>query len=232
MSMAPMRAVIVADGDLDADSMGRALAAAGPDRLVIAADGGALRAERLGLVPDLVVGDGDSLGRAQLDRLASLGIPVEVAPVEKDESDTELCVRAAIDRGARWIRLVGALGGARVEHAVANLLLLAHPMLDGVDAAIVTGGSSIRRMGTADEPGVLSLEGRPGDHVSLLACDTLVEGVRTRGLRYPLDGEPLPVGPARGLSNELVDEHATITSDRGRLLVVHTARAGGSEERR
>jgi thiamine pyrophosphokinase len=225
--MTSLRAVVIADGDLDAFTLRRVLDDAGPARLLLAADGGALRAESFGIEPDLVVGDGDSLGRAEVDRLAARGIAVEIAPVDKDESDAELCVRAALGRGAGWLRLVGVLGGPRVEHAIANLLLLAHPMLDGVDAAIVAARSTIRRMGTATGPGALAVVGRPGDHVSLLACDSVVEGVRTHGLRFPLGGEPLYVGPARGLSNELLDEHAAITSDRGRLLVVHTPASAG-----
>jgi thiamine pyrophosphokinase len=155
---------------------------------------------------------------------------VELAPVDKDESDTELCLRAALARGATRLRLVGALGGARVEHSIANLLLLAHPMLDGIDAAIVDPPSRICRVGREDGPGTLTIAGRPGDLVSLLSVDT-VEGVRTRGLRFPLDDEPLRPGPARGLSNQLLGHEASVDVRRGRLLVVHTSPSEpGSED--
>ncbi len=219
--------IVVADGDGVPADLPAALAqaaAAGVRRpFVIAADGGARRALDLGLTPDLVVGDGDSADADTLERLQVLGVPVELAPADKDESDTELCLRAALDRGARTMRIVGALGGPRVEHTVANLLLLAHPMLDDLDVAIVASPSVIRRMGVADGPGAITIRGVPGDLLSLMAVDTVVEGVRTTGLRFPLHDEPLLPGPARGLSNALIADVARVTTRRGRLLVIHTS---------
>lgn len=218
--------VIVADGDGVPAALPLAVAeaaAAGESRpFVIAADGGAHRALDLGVTPDLVVGDGDSLRPDTLAQLGELGVATELVDAAKDESDTELCLRAALARGATAIRIVGALGGPRVEHGIANLLLLAHPMLDGCDAAIVAPPSVIRRLGTADGPGELVVRGAPDDHLSLLALDTLVEGVRTHDLRFPLHDEPLSAGPARGLSNALLTDTARVTTRRGRLLVIHT----------
>jgi len=226
--------IVVADGDGVPAGLPRAVAeavAAGVQRpFVIAADGGARRALDLGVTPDLVVGDGDSADADTLDRLRALGVPVDLAPADKDESDTELCLRAALDRGARTIRIVGALGGPRVEHSIANLLLLGHPMLDLVDAAIVAPPSVIRRMGTVDGPGAITVRGAPADHLSLMALDSVVEGVTTHDLRYPLHGEPLVPGPARGLSNALLAETARVTTRRGRLLLIHTTPQGARTE--
>jgi thiamine pyrophosphokinase len=70
--------------------------------------------------------------------------------------------------------------------------------------------------------------GRAGDHVSLLPLDPRVEGVRTVGLRFPLLDEDLLLGPARGLSNELIADRARVTTGRGRLVVVHTDREAES----
>jgi thiamine pyrophosphokinase len=218
----PRWAVIVADGDGVDLALPRVLAALPPDRLVVAADGGARRALAAGVHPDLVVGDGDSLDAATQAVLRAAGTTMELVPPDKDESDTELCVRACIDRGMTALRIVGALGGDRLEHGVANLLLLAHPMLDGLDAAIVEARTTVRRVGAERGPGEIEIHGSRGDHVSLLAVDTCVEGVRTSELRYPLVGEPLYPGPARGLSNELLGLTARVTTERGRLLVIHT----------
>ena len=76
----------------------------------------------------------------------------------------------------------------------------------------------------------MRLAGRPGDFVSLLPIDTVVEDVRTAGLRYPLAGEPLYPGPARGLSNELEGTRASVTTRRGRLLVIETPRSVTEED--
>jgi thiamine pyrophosphokinase len=223
-----LRAVVVADGDVDPLALERALAASPGARLfLVGADGGARKAHAAGLRPDLVVGDGDSLDADTAGWIATAGIEWRAAARAKDESDTELAVLAALAEGAAELRIVGALGGLRPEHSLANLLLLAHPSLDGIDAAILTATSSHRRVGSARGPGAIEIEGAPGDWVSLLALDGRVEGVTTTGLRFPLHDEPLDMGPARGLSNELTGTSARVTTRKGRLLVIHTQRTPG-----
>ncbi|HEV3486918.1 MAG TPA: thiamine diphosphokinase [Vicinamibacterales bacterium] len=215
-------AIVVADGEA---RVGRALRdtlrAGSP--LVVAADGGALKAEQLGLRPDIVVGDGDSLPPDRASRLRGDGIEVRVHAVDKDESDTELAIREALLRGATSIVLTAALRGSRVEHSLANILLLTMPELDGVDAALVDGPSTVRVMGVSG-PATLHITGARGDYVSLLALSERVEGVATSGLRFPLRDETLTQGPARGLSNELLETEASVTTRAGRLAVIHTSR--------
>jgi thiamine pyrophosphokinase len=223
-----LRVVVVANGDVDARALERAMdAPAGSRLLVIGADGGARKARAAGLRPDLVVGDGDSLDLDTERWIEASGIERRSAARAKDESDAELAILAAIAEGAHEVRIVGALGGPRPEHTLANLLLLAHPALDGIDAAILTGPSTHRRLGTADGPGAIAIEGRAGDWLSLFPLDGRVEGVVTTGLRFPLRDEPLVLGPARGLSNELTGPRADIATRTGRLLVVHTERPPG-----
>ena len=201
----------------------RDAAAAGGPWLVIAADGGAAKAVTLGLEPLVVVGDGDSLPSGRANELRSAGAEVIVHPADKDESDTELAVLEAVARGASRIWIVGAMGGERLDHAVANLLLLSLPELAGVDARLVDGPSELRVIGH-DGPGAADLTGKPGDFVSLLPLSDAVAGVTTRGLAYPLADATLTQGPARGLSNELTAQTASVTSKSGRLAVIHTIR--------
>jgi thiamine pyrophosphokinase len=200
----------------------QALMAGAPRPFLLAADGGAARCLDAGLRPDLVVGDFDSLTESPRRALAELGVPLQVADPAKDESDLELCVLEVLARGAKRVTLFGALGSERPEHGLANLLLLADPRLDGHDVVLIGHGARIRRIGTADGPGSIELEGRPGDYVSLLPVAGDVAGVTTEGLRFPLGDEPLTAGPSRGLSNELVGSSARVTTRRGRLLVIHT----------
>jgi thiamine pyrophosphokinase len=215
-----MRALVVAAGeppgraDLDRAWPGWAADLG----VVIAADGGAITAERLGLRPDLVVGDLDSIEPAEVDRLRASGIPVEVAPTAKDESDTELAVRAALARGATTLTIVGALGG-RVDHLLANLALLALPELDGIETLILDGRT---RISLVRGPGSRPLIGRVGDLVTLLPFGAGVEGVRTEGLAWALRDEALPAGPARGLSNVRTAERARVQVRSGDLVVVET----------
>jgi thiamine pyrophosphokinase len=217
-------AIVVANGDADPTRL-RELVGADPRSLLIAADGGARAVLEIGLLPDLVVGDGDSLTQADRDRLGAAGVELRLAPPDKDESDTELCLLAAVEAGATRIAIHGGFGGDRPEHTVANLLLLADPRLDGREVELDAAGSRIIRIGADDSGGRLDIAGAPGDYVSLFAIGGPVTDVRTTGLRFPLADETLTVGPARGLSNELVGSVGRVETGTGRLLVVITPRA-------
>jgi len=223
------RAVVLADGD--------GPSAAGLDdawpgwregiELVVAADGGARLAPALGLEIDLWVGDGDSLGAAALDALRAAGTPTLLARPDKDESDTELALVAALDHGATDITLLGAFGGRRFDHALANVALLAHPRLAraGATARLLderTRTTLVRAPAPNGGPARAALDGRAGDLVSLLPFGGRVEGVVTDGLRFPLADETLALGPARGLSNVRLATRASVSARRGLLLIVES----------
>ena len=221
------RALVLADGDLGSRDE---IEAGWPGSLdevvvVIAADGGARHAGPLGVRIDHWVGDGDSLPAADIDRLRELGIPVDLVARDKDESDTELAVRRAVAEDPSEIVILGAFGGARLDHELANVFLLADPMLAGRSAVLLDAAVRIRLVGAPDVGGSaasISLPGRVGDLVSLLPFGGDVEGVRTSGLRYPLHDEPLRMGAARGLSNVRTAETASVVLERGILPVVET----------
>jgi thiamine pyrophosphokinase len=195
--------------------------------LVIAADAGALLARPLGLRLDLIVGDADSLGETRLAEFASAGIAIERAPTDKDASDTELALLAAAERGAAELVVLGAFGG-RLDHALANVWILAHPALDERTVALLDGRARVRLL-TAGA--ALDLDSRAGNLVTLLPFDGPALGVTTRGLRWPLAGATLPVGFSRGLSNEVVaDPGGTpqVELGGGRLLIIETTLIGSS----
>jgi thiamine pyrophosphokinase len=222
-----MRALIVADGDVpDRGRLDEAWPGwADQVGLVIAADGGAAGADRLGLAADLVVGDMDSIEPDRLARLREAGVAIDVAPADKNESDTELAILAALARGADELTIVGALGGARLDHTLANIGLLA---LEAVGDRPVELIDAIARVTLVRAPGAdgrpvrRPLPGRTGAVVSLVPLGHDVTGVTTHGLRYALRDEVLLAGPARGLSNVRLVSSATITVGRGLLLVVES----------
>jgi thiamine pyrophosphokinase len=219
--MSDVRAIVLADGEaptragLDATWPGWDDAI----ELVVAADGGARLAEPLGLRIDRWVGDGDSVDPALLARLERDGVAVRRVPTEKDESDTELALLEALGAGATDVTILGALGGPRVDHGLANLALLAHPALRGHAARLLDAATRIRLV---EGPGRCAATGRVGDIVSLLPMDGGVDGVTTSGLRYPLGGESLELGRPRGLSNVRTAETATVAVRTGRLLIVES----------
>jgi thiamine pyrophosphokinase len=222
-----MDALILADGEapLRAD-LDRAWP--GWDRelgVIIAADGGARHAARLGVKIDAWVGDGDSLDLVDFAALQAAGVPMDRSSPHKDESDTELAVRAALRLGAAGLSIVGALGGTRIDHALANVGLLAMTELIGHRAVVIDAQSRIALVRAPDSAGGAvrhDLSGRIGDVVSLLPQGAGVVGVTTEGLRYPLVDEPLPEGPARGLSNVRTASDAAVTVREGLLLVVES----------
>jgi len=217
-------ALIVADGDVPTRAAIDELIAdvAPADLLVMAADGGALKASALGLRPHVVVGDADSLTADEADVFRRDGAEVLVYPRAKDESDTELCVREALRRGAERLVIVGAFGGRRLEHTLANVLLLTLPELhgpEGRDACLADGASVLRVLLGGER---LEIHGVARDFVSLLPLTEEATGVTTEGLAYPLRDATLQQGPARGLSNEMTTDRASVSLAAGRLAVIHT----------
>jgi thiamine pyrophosphokinase len=224
-----MRALVVGDGEVGDAALRAALETLEQPSIVIAADGGARHLAAVDRLPDLICGDGDSL-RDEIRDFEARGVRLELHPLDKDESDLELALAAAIRAGARHIDVHGALAGPRPEHAVANELLLGSPSLDGVDVVLHHRRSRFRRIGTQSAPGAARIHGVVGDYVSLLALDDPVSGVVTDGLRFPLRSESLPLGSTRGLSNELAATNASIATTNGRLLVVETPRDAAATE--
>jgi thiamine pyrophosphokinase len=222
---------VVADGDVPSRAA-LDLAWPGWDAgvvLVIAADGGLARARAVGLEPALLVGDLDSLPAAAVPG-PDEELEVMRAPVDKDESDTELALLEAVHRRATRVTVLGALGGPRLDHALANLWLLAHPALAGTEVVLLDIGA---RVGLLTAPGPegaavrRELPGLVGATISLLPVGGDALGITTHGLRYPLRDEPLRTGPARGLSNVRITDGAAVTLREGRLLVVETAFSPG-----
>ncbi len=216
-----MKVVVVASGRLEAIDVAHLDDA----DLVIAADGGAESLDELGRRPDLLVGDMDSVGAALLERLEAAGTGVERQPRDKERSDTELALEAAVAAGATEIVLLGAIGGERLDHELANLLLLADPGLAGRNMRIESGSSTARVLRGGER---LALSGSVGDLVSLLPIGGDASGVTTDGLRWALEAASLGLGRSRGLSNEIVAASASVSLERGTLLVVETALRGAA----
>jgi thiamine pyrophosphokinase len=187
--------------------------------MIIAADSGAATALQYGCTPSIILGDFDSLPSAQVEEAIRKGCQLVRASSHKDETDTELALREARQRGATSISLLGALGGTRVEHTLANFFLLT----DFVDIPLrIIDGPSVSWLLTG--PGSSLISGMPQDFLSLFPFTALVTGIDTTNLAYPLDDASLRFGVTRGISNELTDAHARVSIREGSLLIIHTRR--------
>lgn len=221
--MAPHRGAIVL---LDGEVPGRRLldeawpSWADATELVVAADGGARHAKALGLRIDVWVGDGDSVDGELLARLTADGVDVRRSPADKDETDAELAINAAIALGRDRLVVLGGLGGRRLDHALANLGLFENPLLRTRRAELYDERAARVRLMTG--PSDLELPGRAGDIVTLLPLGSDARGVTTTNLRYPLVDEDLELGRTRGVSNVRTSATAAVHLESGRLLVIET----------
>jgi len=211
---AATHAVIVSNGAFEHPE--RLLALVDGADQVLAADGGANWLAEHGRLPQVLVGDMDSVHPNVLRALAMGDCRLVRYPAAKDETDTELALFEALSLRAERITLIGAWGG-RLDHALANVLLLTMPQFAGIDVALFDGTSTARVVRRE-----LLLAGQPGDLLSLLPLAGDAVGVTTEGLHYALHDDTLTLGPARGISNVLVAPEARVTVRSGLLLAVHT----------
>lgn len=210
------RIVIFANGELPKPERVRAFIQL--DDFIIAADGGARHCWALNLAPQLAVGDFDSLTAVELVKLEQTSVTLKPFPQAKDETDLELALLEAVRRGAEEITIFGALGG-RLDMTLANLQLLTHPALEKIHVEIRSGLQTAWLLRPPGGP----VRGQVGDTVSLLPLGGAAGGITTHGLRYPLNGETLTVGPARGVSNVLTQPEAYVELQAGLLLAIHTS---------
>ena len=212
--MTDRRAVTFANGDLPDPAAVRAML--DPADLLIAADNGLAHLRALDLMPHLLVGDLDSITPEYLAAVQAAGVRIERHPPEKDETDLELALDRALEAGCRTIRIVAALG-KRLDMTLGNVLLLTRPALRGLDVRLDDGCDEVRVIW--DE---ITIHGRSGDRVSLLAVGDPSEGIETAGLVYPLAGETLLPERTRGISNVMAGDTARVRLAGGLLICIHT----------
>ena len=213
------RVVIIANGTPPEDVTAHRWLQPGDDSThvrLICADGGARAALALGVTPEVVVGDLDSLDETMQAQLKAMECRLVVYPAAKDWTDLELALKLAVQEGAAEIVILGALGG-RLDQELANILLLLLPELRHIPTRIVDERQELFVVRDQAE-----IVGQPGDVVSLIPLSGDVEGIVTEGLLYPLRDEPLLSGPARGVSNVLTGPVARVTLRSGALLIVHS----------
>jgi thiamine pyrophosphokinase len=208
-----LRATVVAGSSLD--SVPELAALTGAD-LLVAVDGGADALARLGVRPDVLVGDMDSISESTRHSAEQQGVEMVLLPTAKDETDAEAALRLVVARGAEQVTVYGALGGPRLDHLLGNLFLLAASWLEGVRVCLVDG-----RHEAFLARGDVTITGQAGDTVSLLPLTSAVYGVSTEGLEYILEAGTLEQAATKGVSNVMTGSRARVTHGDGALLVIH-----------
>ncbi len=181
------------------------------DAYILCADSGLRLAQRMGVTPDLVLGDFDSLG-------ALPDAPYYQAPVEKDDTDTMLAVRQGLEKGCRRFVIYGAFGG-RFDHSYANIQTLLFLHQRGKRGMLVGANDIIVLLG---EGSVLQCPKREGFSLSVFALTPQCEGVSISGVKYPLEDATLTMYHPLGVSNEITADHAVLRVEKGILLIARS----------
>ena len=179
------------------------------DDYILAADGGLVHTQALGLTPNGILGDFDSLGYVPADST--------VFPVEKDDTDAMLAVKKGLELGYTSFLLYGSLDGPRLDHTVANFQTLRYLCDHGAHGYLV-GKDYIA---TCLQNGSLSFPSSATGIVSVFCLGADAHGVTLEGLQYPLVGGTLTAGFPLGVSNHFVGAPATISVAEGSLLVLY-----------
>ena len=187
------------------------------DNFVIAADGGLVHTEKLGIVPNEILGDFDSLGYTPEG--------ANVFPVEKDDTDAMLAVRRGLSLGYREFVLYGSLDGPRLDHTIANFQTL--QFLADQGAVGYLAGTDY--LVTVVKNGTLTFPERAEGTISVFCQGPDAEGVTLEGLYYPLENGTLSAGFPLGVSNHFTEKAAVITVKNGSLLVLWDRKNGFPE---
>lgn len=202
-----MKAIILCGGEIEDYSCFEDVCFG--DRLVICADGGYIHAKRLGIVPDIIIGDNDSWKEEYPKDIKSVR-----CPDEKDYTDTERCVDYAVENGCDEIEIYGGLGG-RLDHEFSNYCLLAKGLRDGVRIKLLDKHNEIWM-----EDKSFVLEKSKRRYVSFFPYGGPVEGFSIKGLKYELDNINLDIYSVITSSNEFLSSSAEISFKSGIVIVM------------
>ncbi len=213
------RAIIFTGGEVFAESL-ESLGISAGNRTILAADSGYNTAKRLGVEPDLLVGDLDSIDRTKLDDGELERLEKLIVPAIKDDTDTQLAVDTLLERGVRELTIVGGLGG-RLDHTLSTVFLLEYISDKGASATITDGRNRVRIMKADGEPQTMRVE-RGYKYLSLVALSDKCEGVSISGVYYPLENTTLERRYSFAVSNEITSEFAEIKLESGVMLVIES----------
>ncbi len=182
--------------------------------ITLAADGGAELFLRLDTAPDYVIGDFDSLDEVKIDSLKNMGAELIKHPVEKDETDAELCLDFMKEKGVEEAVLLASLGG-RIDQELANIFLLEYSFKLGISSVIREKEVEV---GLIFNHRIIT--GEKGSRLSLLPLDSRVKNISISGCKYTAENLDMNRYKTRGLSNKITEHRAEITLDDGILIYI------------
>lgn len=182
---------------------------------IICADGGLERAKKYGIVPDIIIGDFDSVDLSVLKQYESNNIPIEKFPIEKDSTDMELAVEFAISKGYNNIILTGA-SGSRLDHTLGNIMLMERCFKIGVIITLIDNNNEIKIISDNTD---LIIDFKEGYYISIIPVDDFIQGLNLEGFKYPLNNVNVQRGSTLCISNQIISINGRITLRKGTAIV-------------
>lgn len=182
---------------------------------VIAVDKGLEAVEKLNIVPNLIIGDFDSVNKKILERYEKQGIKIVKLNSEKDFSDTHMALKSAIELKSEYVCIVGALGN-RMDHAIANIHVLKEMLDNNIRCIILDKNNEIELI----SKGINEIEKSIYKYVSLFPLTTKTRGITLEGFKYPLKNATLEIGHSIGVSNEIINNIGKIKIKGGILILI------------
>lgn len=182
--------------------------------IVVCADGGIENTLKLGLIPNIVIGDLDSITNDTMEMMVKENIKTIKYPKEKDETDTELVLDYLIKQRCSTVTMMGCLGN-RMDHSLANIYLLKKLLKNKINGHIIDENNHITLIDNQIE-----LIDKKEHIVSLIPLTDRVEGITTKGLYYPLDNALMLKEKPYGISNVIISNDAKVNISSGELLIL------------
>ena len=179
-------------------------------RYVICADGGYILAKKMGIEPDVIIGDFDTY-KSRLPE----NCKIIRHPEEKDDTDTMLAVKLALNRGFKHIVICGAIGG-RLDHTMANIQSLRYILKHGAYGELAGDGSYVTMQG----PGVKVYSRMSGYYFSMFSYTEECTGITATGFKYPLKNAVLKSSFPLGISNKVTGKSGIVSLEKGVLLII------------
>jgi thiamine pyrophosphokinase len=202
-----MRAIIILNGDIRDYAFHRKIVK--KDDFVICADGGAKHAQRLGLIPDLIMGDFDSVSE---DELKKFHKSQKIKDTDQNHTDAEKAAAYALKHGASEVLFMGAFGN-RIDHTLA---VIASLKTFNVKAKIIDENNEIFAV-----KGSIEIRGTPGMIISFIPLEN-VSGLTLEGFKFPLTKSNIKMGSSRCISNQMLGNSASVKIKKGSLLCIKT----------
>jgi thiamine pyrophosphokinase len=182
---------------------------------IICADGGLDKAKKYGIVPDIIIGDFDSVNLSVLKQYEILNIPIEKFPSEKDSTDMELAVEFAISKGYNNIILTGATG-SRLDHTLGNIMLMERCFKIGVIITIIDNNNEMKIISDNTD---LIIDNKEGYYISIIPVTDFILGLNLGGFKYNLKNVNVQRGSTLLISNQITGSNGRIILNEGTAIV-------------